>query len=221
MADKPYAEELVYAETEDGLILEGVVISPASKPAQSVPIVWIHGLAGKFYSPLVVKAGRELAAAGHTVIAGNNRGHDFGTTLLQTNGRVKLGGGGWERFEESPLDVAAWLDFATSLGFKRAVLLGHSLGSLKVTYYQAQRQDERVHGLITASPPVRAGRVRPELLATAQEMVAAGRSQDLLPWGISPVGGGTFSARAYLNRAQVNLDVFGVDTANPAVCQIR
>ncbi len=56
-------------------------------------------------------------------------------------------GGGWERFDESPRDVAAWVGFAVDLGFEGVALLGHSLGALKVCYYQALRQDPRVAGL--------------------------------------------------------------------------
>jgi hypothetical protein len=52
-------------------------------------------------------------------------------------------------------------------------------------------------------------------------MVAEGRGSDLLPWGISPAGGGTVSAQTYLNRAQTNVDVYGFHTPAPAIGEIR
>lgn len=213
-------EELVYVETADGVLLEGAVIRPAGPEPRPPAIVWVHGLTGRFYSPMSVTIGRELAGRGFVFVTGNNRGHDFGT-LVRRRGQPVLAGGGWERFEESPYDVAAWTGYAAGLGGRGVVLLGHSLGALKVAYYQAERQDPRVVGLIAASPPTRAGRLEPELVALAERMVAEGRGRDLLPWGISPAGAGTVSAQTYLSRARVNIDVYGFHTPNPAVARIR
>lgn len=215
-----YTEELVYVETEDGVLLEGVAIRPTGQQPRPLAIVWVHGLTGKFYSPMIVTIGRTLAGRGFVFVTGNNRGHDFGT-LVRRRGQPVLAGGGWELFEESPYDVAAWTGYAAGLGVRGVVLLGHSLGALKVAYYQAQRQDPRVAGLIAASPPTRAGRLEPELVAQAERMVAEGRGRDLLPWGISPAGAGTVSAQTYLSRARVNIDVYGFHTPDPAVARIR
>ena len=217
-----YTEELVYTASEDGFTLEGVVIRPADGTAtRPVAVIWVHGLTGKFYGPSAIRVGRELAGDGYTIVSGNNRGHDFGTMLRRADGTAVLGGGGWECFDEAPRDVAAWIGFAESLGFRRIVLFGHSLGALKVVYYQALRQDPRVAGLIAGSPPVRAGRLDPTLVAQSERMVAEGRGQDLLPWGTSPAGAGTHSAQTYLNRARTGLDVYGLDTPEPAVSKIR
>ena len=217
-----YSEELVYIESEDGYTLEGVVIRPASgtRP-RPIPLIWVHGLTGKFYGSSAIRVGRALAGHGYTTISGNNRGHDFGTMLRRADGTAVLGGGGWELFDESPYDVGAWIGFAESLGFARVALFGHSLGALKVVYYQAGRQDPRVAGLVAGSPPVRAGRSDPSLLAQAERMVADGRGQDLLPWGSSPAGAGTHSAQTYLNRIRTNIDVYGTDTPDPLVARIR
>src|SRR5215212_10013791 len=52
-------------------------------------------------------------------------------------------------------------------------------------------------------------------------MVAAGRGQDLLPWGISAAGMGTSSAQAYLDRFKPGWDVFGVEGGDGAIGRIR
>src|SRR5262245_59628403 len=74
-----HTEEMVYATTEDGLLLEGVAMSPAATAGSQRPIgfIWIHGNAASFSAPAYVKVGRELAARGHLAIVGNTRGHDI------------------------------------------------------------------------------------------------------------------------------------------------
>ncbi len=218
---KSYVEELVYTRTDDDLLLEGAVIQPAEGPRKPLAIVWIHGLTSKFYSPSAVGIGRGLASRGYTFITGNNRGHDFGAVYRTTDGRRLIQGGGWERFDESPRDVDAWISFAAGLGFSGVALLGHSLGALKVCYYQARRQDQRVVGLIAASPPLRAGDLNPGILETARRMVAEQRGMDLLPWESFPAGAGTHSAQTYVNRDEVGIDVFGFRKPNPEVSSVR
>jgi pimeloyl-ACP methyl ester carboxylesterase len=217
-----YSEELVYTASEDGLPLEGAVITPAGGGGHPVAILWVHGLTGKFYGKSSILIGRALAGHGYRFVTGNNRGHDFGTVYrTSASAEPLIAGGAWERFDEAPRDIAAWITFTAALGHQQVVLLGHSLGALKVAAYQAQRQDERVVGVIAASPPTRAGRLQPELVQQAEALVAAGRGRDLLPWGISPAGGGTVSAQTYLNRAQANLDVYGFFTPDPVIEQVR
>ena len=216
-----HSEEIVYAETRDGILHAGIVIRPTAGSAKPLPIVWLHGFTGRFYEPHAIRIGRDLAARGYVFVAGHNRGNNFGIIVRPKGGEPVLAGAGWERFDESPHDVAAWIDFTVQLGFSEVALLGHSLGALKVGYYQAQRQDPRVRTLIAASPPARAGRINPEVAALAERMVAAGQGTELLPPGSSTVGVGRISAQTYLNRVQTNVDVYGFHTPNPAVAQIR
>lgn len=220
MAERRCRDELVYTQSEDGLLLEGAVVRPETGALKPTAVVWVHGLTGRFYGPMIVRVGRELAANGYQFVTGNNRGHDFGTVLWTRAGKARFAGGGWERFDESPRDVGAWVEFAMGLGARRVVLIGHSLGALKATYYLAERDDPRVVGLVLASPAVRAGRLRPDLIEQSERMVGEGRGQDLLPWGISPVSG-SLSAQTYLNRRQTNLDLFGLDTPEPSVGRVR
>jgi pimeloyl-ACP methyl ester carboxylesterase len=217
-----YEEELVYIQAEDGLPLEGAVIRPVGRAPHPIPLLFVHGLTGKFYSPSVVRIGRELAGRGFTFVTGNNRGHDGGYPFRASpDAPTRIYGGSWEDVFESVHDISAWLRFTTGLGFERVALLGHSLGARKVAYYQGERQDQRVAGLVTASPPIKGVRPRTELTAQARAMVEAGRGQDLLPWGISPAGMGTSSAQAYLDRFKPGWDVFGVEGGDPAIARVR
>jgi alpha-beta hydrolase superfamily lysophospholipase len=208
------AEEIVYAESEDGVSHAGVIIRPVEQSSKSAAVVWIHGLTGRFYEPHAVRIGRDLAAQGYTFIAGNNRGHDAGTGI-QRNGVEELAGGYWERFEESPYDVAGWLNFAESQGHSSIALLGHSLGALKVCYYQALRHDPRVRGLVAASPPKNAGRIDPDLYARAEQLHSEGRNLEVFNLGVA--GARPTSVQTLLSRARTNIDVYGFHTPDPLV----
>jgi pimeloyl-ACP methyl ester carboxylesterase len=219
--NKTYTEELVWTITEDRIRHEGVVIAPAGGDRHSFAVLWVHGLTGRFYESSAVGVGRGLATRGYTVVSGNNRGHDFGAVLNRGSQPPLLGGGAWELFDESPRDVLAWVNFVSNLGFAGVVLLGHSLGTLKVAYYQAQAQDPRVRGLIAASPPLRAGRRDAEHEVLAAKLVAEGRGMDLLPRNPDRPINFNQSAQALLNRARTSLDVYGWQNPDPAVARVR
>lgn len=214
-----YREELVSTQTVDGLLLDGAVIRPAGADVKPLAVVWIHGFTGKFYEPFIAHIGRELAGYGYTLVTGHNRGHHCGATMDRVDGQPMLAGGWWERLDQSPHDVAAWIDLAAGLGMRRVALLGHSLGAMKVPYYQAQRQDPRVAGVIVASPPLRAGRLSPQTIGRAEALVAQGRGEDLLPWG-SLGGFSTTSAETFLSWARILPAIYGPGTAEPAIAQI-
>jgi pimeloyl-ACP methyl ester carboxylesterase len=220
---RPYTEELVYTESEDGIILAGLVIRPGAQAAKPTAVVWIPGFAINFYHPSIVPIGRELATLGYVFVIGNHRGHDIGAHLWKkqedADGMTRTYGGAfWERFDESPRDVAAWIGFAMSLGCRGVALVGHSFGGKKVVYYQARRQDPRVRGLVVASAPIAPREVDPELVTLAERLVAEGRGEELLPWGTLEVFSGAVSAQTYLSRVP---DVFGVSTPDAEIAKIR
>jgi pimeloyl-ACP methyl ester carboxylesterase len=217
-----HTEELVYTQAEDGLPLAGAAIRPSGRDPRPTAVVFVHGLTGTFYGRSMVGIGRELADRGHLFVSGNNRGHDFGFPYRPSpDAEPRIYGGGWELFDESPCDIAGWIGFAIGLGARDVVLFGHSLGALKVGYYQATRKDPRVVGLVAGSPPMQAGRIRPELQAAAEKLAAEGRARDLLPWSSMPAGAGTQSAQTYLNRVRVGLDVYGREAANPLIGRVH
>jgi dienelactone hydrolase len=215
-------EEIVWIESEDGIRLDGAVHRPAAGTPKPIAVVQVHGHTGRFSHPGHIRIGRGLAGHGYVSVSGNNRGWAFGEATARRGERVVIGGG-WERFHEAPLDIGAWVDFAMGLGARGVALLGQSYGGPKVVFYQAQRQDPRVAAVICASP----GSVTDVMTATAdavalaEQMVAEGRGQDLLPWGSHR--GSTLSAQTLLDRAPANrptFDVFGVYTPSPAVGRI-
>jgi pimeloyl-ACP methyl ester carboxylesterase len=90
------------------------------------------------------------------------------------------GGAGWERLEDAPRDLAAWIDVATGLSPGGVVLAGHSSGAQRVVLYQAERQDPRIRGIALASPDLH-GFQPPGELEAAERLVAEGRGLEVVP----------------------------------------
>lgn len=218
-----WSEEIVWTQTDDGIRHDGVVIRPTGPPTGTA-VVWMHGFTGHFSEPHQIAIGRYLAERGHLFVSGNNRGHHHGASLGQRGGQPWLGGAWWELVSESWLDVKAWLDFAETLRPARLVLAGHSYGALKVTWYQGERADPRLAGLISASGPVRSPGRRPELgepLALAQRMVDQGRGLELLPFGSTGRPGGTLSAQTLVDRGRSLIDTYGMDGGDSPLARVR
>jgi len=221
-----YAEELVYTETRDRLLLEGIVVRPVGVPLMSVAVVCIHGFPGNFYTPLLVRIGRGFAGRGMTFVSGNTRGHDIGARVLRKDEQPLHAGSWWELFDESPHDVAAWTDFAAGLGSKGVVLIGYSIGATKVIVYQAERRDPRVRGVASISGPMRRHLgITPEFVGIAESMMAEGNGHALMPvapWNrrYSPPKPGPVSAQTYLSWTRRSLDVFGLDAREPAIAAV-
>src|SRR5262245_60108336 len=141
---KSYTEELAFVDRADGLGLEGAIVGAAGGTAKPVAIIWIHGNTSRFYDQPYIQVGREMAALGYTFITSNTHGHDVTSVIWGPDGEATPGGACWERFDEIPMDVKAWVDMAIDEGFEGVVLVGHSFGANKVVYYQAEEQDSRV-----------------------------------------------------------------------------
>lgn len=189
--------DLVQVETPDAMRLHGALELPAvdaagaaSTPAGPVD-AWlcIHGTGSNFYSASTL-AGLtgKLLASGAAVLRANTRGHDLVSTGPSAGGRW-VQGAAFERVDESPLDLRAWVTFLAARGFHRIGLLGHSLGAIKSIFTLAGDDPPSVAALVAISPPrlsyawfcasARAEGFR-QTLARAQELVSAGREDELL-----------------------------------------
>ena len=145
--------ELCQTWTADGVQLSGIVHAPEGEGRLDLGVVLIHGFSSRFYSQVVLGLAGGLARRGALVVAGNNRGHDIGALLRRREGGPLLAGAAWERLEESPFDIAVWIEVAAAHGCQRVALVGHSLGAAKAALYCAERQDPRVAALAMCSPP--------------------------------------------------------------------
>ena len=184
-----FHEEIVFAPSEDQRWMAGVLMQPNDDARQPVGVICIHGANAFFCFPPYIPLGRALAERGYLYLSGNTRGHDVGNmdfpwplnTRPETGPKIHLGGGGWSRFEEIAHDVAGWIEYVVRQGVEQVVLFGHSFGVLCATYYQSQRQDPRVVGLILASGNDAVEAQDPARVKLAEELVAEGNGTALVP----------------------------------------
>jgi pimeloyl-ACP methyl ester carboxylesterase len=189
-------------------------LEPAVSPgtvdrSASLVDVWLclHGTGSNFYSASTLAGiAPKLVAAGAAVLRANTRGHDLVCTGPSLAGRAWQGAA-FERVDESPRDLAAWITMLHERSFARVGLLGHSLGAVKAIYSLAAAELPPVAALVAISPPrlshayflqsPRADEFR-RTFAQAQDHVDAGRGDELmrvtfpLPYYVS--------AAAYLDR---------------------
>lgn len=222
-----FPEELVYVRSTDDVVEGGVLFTASKTLAKPMAVVWIHGWGTNFYSPTHAMIGRALAARGFTTISGNTRMHDLGNSLKYKNGKRIRGGGYWGVASEEVRDLAAWIDFAETQGFKQVVLVGHSAGWAAVRRYQSETQDSRVVGVVLASGAVGADTrpTDPDQLAEAIRLTGLGEGDALIrdPKRSFP---SYISAATFLDIANAPpelKDFFGVQaqTRNPGVTRIR
>jgi pimeloyl-ACP methyl ester carboxylesterase len=184
--------EFIRTITSDGLELQGLLACPQGGSTET-GVIHVHGLAGNFYeNRFIDDVAKAVVAKGVDFLTVNTRGHDYISDFICEGGsggeEYKQIGGIYEIFEDSILDIKAWIELLVSRGANRIILQGHSHGALKVTYYVHKMQDPRIAGLILLSPSDdfgcqrdRIGERFGEALKMSAEMIANGRGADLMP----------------------------------------
>jgi pimeloyl-ACP methyl ester carboxylesterase len=186
-------------------------------------------MAGNFYeNRFIDRVATGVSGLGINFLTVNNRGRDYISDFFWekddgTTGYKQIGGI-YEIFDESLLDIEAWVAFLAARGTEHIILQGHSHGALKVTYYMHRTEDPRVTGLILLSPSDDFGRQREvmgdrfgEALEVAGRMVGEGNGAALMPEGYFhyPVSAATYvdiyksdSHLKIFNLAETDIDVF-------------
>ncbi len=217
-------EEIVYSMATDTVFDAGLLFHPKKELAKPEVIVWVHGWGVNFYSPSYISMGREFAERGYTFISVNTRMHDLGNVQGYKNGKRVRGGGYWGIASDQSKDIAAWIDFAESRGFKKIILIGHSAGCAAVRAYQSETQDKRVMGLVLASgsvdpdPPIDSSQYFP-----AAQAMSENKPEELIkdPKRSFPsyISAATFMDIA--NTAPQFKDFFGVRSSNAGINKIE
>jgi len=113
--------------TADHLELFGI-LSEAEGERDSI-LINIHGTSGCFYieeyTPFLAE---ELPALGVATLFTNNRGSHVMEAWQKSGAALEI-------FEDCVLDLDVWVRYVLSLGYRRIILQGHSLGTEKVVYY--------------------------------------------------------------------------------------
>lgn len=200
----PTQTELCEFRTADGEILHGAMFSPADRTARpDMGIVLVHGVALSFYMRPLPAIAAGLAEQGYAALCVNTRGHDW---VARGGNGTAFAGAAFERLEDCLADIDAAIAWLQGRGVARVALFGHSLGGLKVFYYQGTRQRADVAGVVSCSTPKHFYRVRleeePEFakhFARAQALVDTGQGGELL-WAPAGSGAGLFSAATFVNK---------------------
>ena len=189
-------------KTADNERLHGALLTLANRPSDFA-LVFVHGIAMNFYLPPLFLFGQELAARGYHCFSINTRGHDW---ICRSGNLTKFGGSAYETLGDCFLDLDGALAFLGSRGYRRFVLVGHSLGAIKSIVYQGIRLRSDMAGIVSCSAPkqfyservARQPKFR-ELIEQAESMVADGKGEELMsvPVGATP---GIFSARTHLDK---------------------
>lgn len=188
--------------TVDRERLHGLLFTLAETPRESA-LVFVHGVAMNFYLPPLCVFGQELAACGFHSFVINTRGHDW---ISRAGNLNRFGGSAYETLEDCLPDLDGALEYLQAQGYRRFVLIGHSLGAVKSIIYQGTRQRTDVIGIVSCSAPrqfysERVGR-QPgfrELIDRAERLLAEGKGNELLSVGVG-ANPGIFSARTHVNK---------------------
>ena len=196
--------ELCEIAARDGEMLQGLLFTPEDGGrGRDLAFVLVHGVAMNFYTGPLPVVGQLLAEQGYGALSMNTRGHDW---ICRAGKGTGFGGATYEAIEDCLLDLDGGLAWLSERGYRRFVLFGHSLGGVKVLYYQGHRRRRDVSAVVSCSTPKHfySHRVQeqPDFaghIAEAEGLVDAGRGDELLR---APAGSGMglFSARTYVNK---------------------
>lgn len=153
---------------------------------KDICIICIHGMCGTIIDNYFATVwGKLLAKNDIGFIYEHNRGHSIENDIVMKDGSFKRCGCMYEIFEDCIYDVDLAIQTAKEKGYKRIILLGHSLGCNKVIYYYYKKQPN-ILGIILASAPDMIGShllIEPEyeeLLKEAKENIDKNQPTKLL-----------------------------------------
>ena len=171
------------AYTVDGLKLPMVHFETKEK---DICVICIHGMCGTIIDNYFATVwGKILSKNNIGFIYEHNRGHSIENDIVMKDGSFKRCGCMYEIFEDSIYDIDLAMEKAKELGYKRIILLGHSLGCNKVIYYYYKKHPN-ILGIVLASAPDMVGShhlAQPDyedLLKEAKENIDNGEPERLL-----------------------------------------
>lgn len=142
--------DLFYEYTEDDLMLQGTYFDSGNK---ELCILFVHGQAQSIidnrFAYIIAK---KLSNNNISFLYGHNRGYSYINCMSKKDGTMEKLGSTFEIFEDCIKDISVWVKKIKELGYKKIVLMGHSLGCNKSLYYLSQNNN-LIDGVIFLSPP--------------------------------------------------------------------
>lgn len=180
---------LIEIETSDKITLDGFIFGP--KKAKTI-YIFLHGLGGDLFSR--IDLAQELVSKEVAVMMFNNRGYGIYNRFKKVNkNNVKgyssfLAGSASEVFKESIYDISGAISEAGRQGYKEIILIGHSTGCNKISYYLSRNYKDNVLAGILLAPMSDYAAIKksvaPVFLAKAElkakRLVLEGKSDEFL-----------------------------------------
>lgn len=195
--------DFIKTKTEDGISYTGL-LSKSAKNSENI-IIHIHGMSGDtYFNSFYPFMHAYYPENGWSFLAVEHRG-THSVSQFDKNGEVVNIGNTFEIFEESALDIKAWVNKAKELGYTKIWLQAHSLGPSKVAYYINTNDHKDVQGLIFLSPSDMIGlsyenedttKVHLDALEEAKQLIKDGKPRQLLS---KEIDGNILSAQTYEN----------------------
>ncbi|WBB71330.1 alpha/beta hydrolase [Micromonospora sp. WMMD1128] len=193
--------ELVSIPT-DTTPLDGLLYEPEGG-ALAGAVIFFHGNTMNFYVGPPRFLPPRLIAMGFACLAFNRRAHD----VLSVRGdKERMEGGAFQTTAEALADHATAADWLAGRGYPAPVVIGHSNGGMMAAPHVAERPDTPALVLLSAGrggpaqtqrDGLLAGSRLPEMRRRAEEMVAAGRGDELM---LMPGWWYVITARSFLDR---------------------
>lgn len=209
--------EIINEYTADGLNLPIIHYESKSK---NTCVICVHGMSGNILINKFAQVwGDTLCKHDIGFIFGHTRGHSYINDVICKNDEVKRIGTTYEIFKECLYDIDLFVEVALKLGYKKIVLLGHSLGANKVIYYMSKKINKNIIGVILASPPDMCGLCRmkkyelhyKEMLEEARKYVENNDENHILSyvlWDEYEISAKTFLSISKENGAVDNLPIY-------------
>jgi pimeloyl-ACP methyl ester carboxylesterase len=184
--------KIVTLRTADGVRLQGAFFR-AEKP-KAAALLLVHGYGGNFYESYFPQLAEVAVRAGYDTLALNMRDHDAGPKKSSFTG--------------NRADIAAGAAYLRELGHKRLVLLGQSMGTNRVLYYQAASGDPDIAATILVSGPGdlfewnvwQFGKEKAQATVDkALNLQRSGREDELMLVDLGPLGKALYTARYLLS----------------------
>lgn len=139
-APAPVTTQLLDVKAADGTELSGLLYAPMTPASPQAPaFIIVHGWASDVMRSTAHWLGLRLAQRGYPALAIRHRASGFRGTVRGT-------------LEDTPPDIAAWVDLIAARGHRTLIGVGHSAGSLWLSYYLATTKDARIKALVYLAP---------------------------------------------------------------------
>jgi alpha-beta hydrolase superfamily lysophospholipase len=181
--------------TPKNIALHGFIFGP--KRAKTI-YIFFHGLSGNLFSR--IKLVEKMAVDGAAAMVFDNRGHGLINKFRKINPKnpeeyeTVVIGQVHEVFEDCVDDIDGTIKVALEQGYKKIILVGHSTGCNKISYYLSKKSPAAVEGAVLLAPMSDYADTKkftdPKVLAkatlAARNLVKAGKPHELLPKNLWP-----------------------------------